>query len=100
MKLIKEEFGLRIYECSNYFDKLFGLMFKKNIEYGILIKNCRSIHTFFMRKKIDVLFLDMDEQIISVRYNVPAWRVLGEKKARHVLELPTGYYNNEKKLSE
>ena len=50
MYLIYKNNKLKIYEYKTFFKKLFGLMNKKNISYGIRINNCNSIHTFFICK--------------------------------------------------
>jgi uncharacterized membrane protein (UPF0127 family) len=50
--------------ADNFFAKLIGLTFKKNLNYGegLLIRGCSSIHTMWMRFNIDVLFLDISEK--------------------------------------
>lgn len=55
------------------------------------IQPCNSIHTFFMRIPIDVLFLDADGVIIKQLPALPPWRASAVYlKARSVLELPAG----------
>jgi uncharacterized membrane protein (UPF0127 family) len=57
---------------------------------GLWIMPCRSIHTFFMRYPIDVLFLD-GQGIVLSRATFPAWKVSGwYRQAAGVLELPAG----------
>src|SRR4051812_28860296 len=57
---------------------------------GLWITPCRSIHTFFMRYPIDVLFLD-GQGVVVARSTYPAWRVSGwYRTAAGVLELPAG----------
>ena len=48
---------MKIIVAKNFKNKLIGLMGKKNIDYSLLIKNCKSIHTFFMKESIDILFV-------------------------------------------
>lgn len=58
---------------------------------GMLITPCNSVHTWFMRFNIDVLYLNEDLQVVAAFDNVPPWRFLPIKKqARSVLELPAG----------
>ena len=82
--------------ADTFFSRLIGLMFKKNIEKktGLLIRRCSSIHTFFMRFPIDVIYLDKNDVILD-KETVKPWR-LGKfvKHARHVLELPQGEKDN------
>ena len=49
---------MKVKIAKSFKDKLLGLMYQKNIDYGLLITNCKSIHTFFMLENIDVLLLD------------------------------------------
>ena len=56
---------------------------------GLLIPRCRSIHTFGMRFPIDVVFLDRDGAVISRHAAVRPWRVVTERRASSVLELPS-----------
>ena len=56
---------------------------------GLLIPRCRSVHTFGMRFAIDVVFLDRARTPLAVRRAVPANRVLRDRRAVAVLELPS-----------
>jgi uncharacterized membrane protein (UPF0127 family) len=55
---------------------------------GLLIPGCCSVHTFGMRFRLDVLFLDRQRRPLSFRHAVPANRVVREPRACGVLELP------------
>ncbi len=58
---------------------------------ALLLKNCSSIHTFFMRFPIDVAFLDRDFRVVGVFSDVAPWRVLGGARGgTHTLELASG----------
>ena len=57
---------MKIIIAKNFKDKLLGLMGKENINYGLLIKNCKSIHTYFMKENIDVLLLDQENRILFI----------------------------------
>lgn len=57
---------------------------------GLLLTPESSIHMWFMRFPIDVVFLEADLTVLSVRENVKPWRTAGHRGARAVLELPTG----------
>jgi uncharacterized membrane protein (UPF0127 family) len=54
---------------------------------GLLIKPCGSVHTFFMRFPIDVVFLDRELSVLAVRPEVRPWRTAGARGAKVVLEL-------------
>lgn len=90
MKLVingKEIIDIKIADSS--FSRIKGFMFKKEINNGLLIKPCNSIHTFFMQKNIDVLYLDKQGVIIKMVHSMKPWRI-GPLvlNARAVIELP------------
>jgi len=56
---------------------------------GLLIPRCSSVHTFGMRFPLDVYFLDADGRVISARRRVPPRRVLWQRGAAAILEIPS-----------
>lgn len=81
--------NLRIYIADTFFKRLFGLMFKKNIDYGLLFNNCRSIHTFFMREEIDIIATDKNDNIIKEYKMVKPFRIIiAPKGTKKIYELP------------
>ena len=59
---------------------------------GLLIPRCRSVHTFGMRFPIDVLFLDGCGDVIARNQAVSPRRVVAERGAAAVLEVPSGTF--------
>jgi len=57
---------------------------------GLWIKPCESVHTFFMKFAIDLVYLDRNLRVRKVRHAVPAWRVSACLTAHSILELPAG----------
>jgi len=58
---------------------------------ALVFQNCASIHTFFMRINIDVLFLDRENVIRGLRENLRPWCPLVRcDDAVSVIELPAG----------
>lgn len=57
---------------------------------GLLLRPAPSIHTFFMRFTIDVVFLDWDLKVLAVSEHVRPFRIASHRVARTVLELPAG----------
>ncbi len=57
---------------------------------GLWIVPCESVHTFFMRFSIDLVYLDRARKVRKVRSSVPPWRISVCFFARSVLELPAG----------
>jgi uncharacterized membrane protein (UPF0127 family) len=56
---------------------------------GLLIPRCASVHTFGMRFPLDLFFLDGEGQVIAVRRRVPPRRVVWERGACAVWEVPS-----------
>jgi uncharacterized protein len=84
--------------ADNFMSRVIGLMFKnkmKNMD-GLIITPCKSIHTFFMRFNIDVIFMDREYRVIKVIKNMKPWRISSFYwKAEHVLELEGSTINIE-----
>jgi uncharacterized membrane protein (UPF0127 family) len=57
---------------------------------GMLIDRAGSVHMFFMRFPIDVVFLARDRTVVGVRHRLAPWRMAGARRAVASLELPAG----------
>ena len=58
---------------------------------ALLIKPCNSIHTFFMKFPIDVVFLDKNGKVLKIKKRLKPWRFCDcIFKAYMTLELPQG----------
>jgi uncharacterized membrane protein (UPF0127 family) len=57
---------------------------------GLWIVPCESVHTFFMKFPIDLVYLDRKRKVRKVRNAVPPWRLSACLLAHSVLELPAG----------
>ena len=57
---------------------------------GILLRPAGSVHTFFMRFPIDVVFLDEDGRVVGISEAVRPWRAAAARGARAAVELPAG----------
>jgi uncharacterized membrane protein (UPF0127 family) len=69
-----------------------GLLGRTSLEpgSGMLIDAAPSVHMFFMRFPIDVVFLDRDWTVLRVVHALKPWRVAGARRAVAALELPAG----------
>ena len=62
---------------------------------ALVIKPCNSIHTFFMRFVIDVVFVDGQNKIIATLSDLGPWRLSPIYwSARFVVEFPAGVIAN------
>lgn len=57
---------------------------------GLWITPCESVHTFFMKFPIDLVYLDKLRKVRKVRHAVPPWRLSMCLSAHSILELPAG----------
>lgn len=57
---------------------------------GLWIIPCESVHTFWMRFPIDLVYLDRKKRIRKLKASVPAWRLSACLRAHSILELPAG----------
>jgi uncharacterized membrane protein (UPF0127 family) len=72
--------------------RFFGLMGREELEMGegLLLKNCSSIHSFFMKMSIDAVYLSKDFKVLGVETLKP-WRIGAfYRYTAHVLELCAG----------
>ena len=92
MKILVNKKEIHIKYADNFKDKLVGFMFyKKEIDFGICFKGVRSIHTFFMFQKIDVIQTDINNKIIDIYKDVPSNRIIiGKRNVFNTYELPLG----------
>ena len=69
-----------------------GLLGRDGLEpgEGMLIDRASSVHMFFMRFPIDVVFLARDRTVVGVRHRLAPWRVAAARHAVASLELPAG----------
>jgi uncharacterized membrane protein (UPF0127 family) len=87
---------INVFIADSYTKRLLGYMFRKKPHYeAILLKPCNSIHTFFMKFNIDVLFLDNQMQVIKKIENLkPGQVVMKVRGAKIVIESKVGAFNN------
>ena len=57
---------------------------------GMWIVPCESVHTFFMKFPLDLVYLDRDKKVKKARSHVGPWRLSACLSAHSILELPAG----------
>lgn len=74
-------------------ERMQGLMGKRAMPGdGLLIEPADSIHTFFMRMPIDLVFLARDGAVLKLCPDVRPWRIrLAPRGAACVLEMSAGF---------
>jgi len=88
-----------IQAANSMTSRLIGLMFRSSPSGdGLLLDPCNSIHTFFMRYPLDVVFLGKNNQVVKIIRNLRPWKMTWIYfKARKVLETPSGKLANDLK---
>ena len=89
LKTNKEKYQIVV--ANSFYKRLKGLMGKTNINYGLLIPKCNSIHTYFMKENIDIVGLDVNNEVIYKYENLDKNRVIKinyPSKLTSILEMP------------
>lgn len=90
------ESSIDVFIADSYTKRLLGYMFRKKPHYdAILLKPCNSIHTFFMKFSIDVLFLnehmEVVKKVLKLKPGKVVTNVIG---AKIVIEAKEGTFNS------
>jgi uncharacterized membrane protein (UPF0127 family) len=83
----------RVERATTVLLRLRGLLGRDRLAEGsaLVIEPCTSIHTFFMRFAIDVVFLDRGGRVIRAIGSLRPWRMTRiYPSAAQVVELPAG----------
>lgn len=67
-------------------DRLFGLHAYRSFQGVLVLVPCKSVHTYGMRDRIDVAFLDKEGFVLAVYHRVSPRTVLRHRRAALVLE--------------
>jgi uncharacterized protein len=78
--------------ADSTFSRARGLLGRDGLERGggMLIDPAGSVHMFFMRFPIDVVFLARDRTVVRVKHHLAPWRISAARHAVASLELPAG----------
>ena len=79
--------------CTNFKDRLIGNMFRKEI-IDMCFPNCNSVHTFFMKKPIDIYMTDKNYKILFIFKSVkPSKIILPKRNVFYTIETTIDKYN-------
>ena len=78
--------------ADGFFSRIRGLLGRDTLAAGegLLLTPENSIHTWFMRFPIDVVFLDRELRVLAVRPDVRPWGAAARRGAHAALELAAG----------
>jgi uncharacterized membrane protein (UPF0127 family) len=98
MKLINMSRGQTVLEnlevADTFWTRAIGLLGRSRLEgnSGLWIQGSGSIHTFFMRFAIDLVFLDENLVVTKIVEKVQPWRMVWRGwKSASVIELQSGF---------
>lgn len=83
----------RAERARSFLARLRGLMFRAALppDGGLVIEPNNSVHTFWMRFPIDVVFVDRQDRVVGMTAAMPPNRpYAGTRGARRTIELPVG----------
>ena len=85
-----QTFKINAYIADSFMTRFKGLMFKKkmDIEEGLLLNKCSSIHCMFMKFTIDVIYLNDEYEVVDIE-TVKPYRLgkINIKGCKHTLEV-------------
>ena len=97
MNLMNETKGVSVsrqmWRADHLLPRMVGLLATSSLpeEQALWIDPCNSIHTFFMRFPIDVVFVAGDLKVKKIYENVKPWRLIWPVwGARSTIEMPVG----------
>jgi uncharacterized membrane protein (UPF0127 family) len=86
---------ITLFSTENVFERTAGLLkfTPLNLNQGLLINKCNSIHTFGMKYSLDIVYLSRHLKVIKVVENIKPTRMSLCFGAKHTLEMLTGEVN-------
>jgi uncharacterized membrane protein (UPF0127 family) len=88
------DLGQQVTIARSFWRRGKGLMFRSELApgTGLVIDPCSSIHTFWMRIPIDVIYVDKNGIVLRADRAMKPWRIgpLFVRHGRLVIELPAG----------
>lgn len=78
--------------ADSFLKRLSGLIPRNMLkgDEGLLINNCRSVHSCFMRFDIDVVFVDKGYKVIKI-ITLKPWRITGFYPSSFVIEFNANF---------
>jgi uncharacterized membrane protein (UPF0127 family) len=88
--------------ANSFFSKAFGLMMKKNPDYGLIFpfnkEKIISLTMWFVFFEIDVLYLNKNKEVVEIKRDFkPFTNHIPKNKAMYVIEFPKGKLKNTSK---
>lgn len=85
--------GIRVVRANTFFKRLRGLLGRTSLPMneGLLLEPCSAVHMMGMKFPIDIVFLSLNDRVLSVFTHVPpGWRGYTFPGTHRILELAAG----------
>ena len=90
---MKTKIETEIEEADSFLKRIRGLMFKKNINKGLLFdlgkekEKGAAIHSFFVFSKFDAVFINEEMEIVDIKKEIKPFKAYlePEKPSRYIL---------------
>lgn len=84
--------GRRVRRADSLWSRGVGLLGRGGLadDEGLHIVPCGSVHMFFMRFALDIVYLDRDLRVVKTVERLRPWRISAARGAKSALELPVG----------
>jgi hypothetical protein len=82
----------RLEIADSFFKRFKGLLGTEKIaeDYGLVFRSCESVHSYLMKTKFDVIFLDEEMRVVEVVCEVGPRRIIRSKAGKHCIECAPG----------
>ena len=83
----------RVVVADSFLSRMVGLLNRKTLAQSeaLIITHCQSIHMFFMRFAIDVIFVDKIDRVVGLEKNIKPFQLSRIYfKSNNAIELPAG----------
>lgn len=84
--------GRRVRRAETPWARMVGLLGRSGLAEGegLHLVPCSSVHMFFMRFPLDIVYVDRDLRVVKTVERLKPWRVSAARGAKSALELPVG----------
>ena len=78
--------------ADGHWSRFKGLLGRKGLEpgEGLILRPCWSVHMFFMRFPLDVIFIDKEQRVVKAVPNLGVWRMSAARGAADAIEIAAG----------
>lgn len=77
--------------ASTAWERARGLLGVNTLTAGLWLSPCNSIHMWFMKIPLDIVYLDKEQRVLRCVENLKPWQLSACWKAKSVIEMPAGW---------